>query len=96
MNHEFRLTTKQNVRRYDFFMLFIGAVGPLLILPQVWDVLVRHQTAGVSVVTWGGLGVLAILWIIYGVINRERAIIFTNVLLCILDFAVAIGVLFLR
>ena len=91
MNHEFRVTRKE-MRSYDSFMTFIGVVGPLFIVPQVLRVW-SGQTEGISLFTWTALGVVSMLWLLYGILRREKAIVVTNVILIVLNFAVVAGVL---
>ena len=77
-------------------MYGVGILAPLFILPQAVQILVYNNSAGVSFITWFLLGIVAFLWIIYGVIHKEKPIIITNVLFCILNFVVAFGALVSR
>ena len=55
---------------------------------MVW---VDKNAAGLSLFTWTAYVVSPILWLIYGIVHKEKAIIFSNILWIIVDLAVLIG-----
>jgi uncharacterized protein with PQ loop repeat len=83
-------------RIFDNIMFGGSIVGPLLVLPQIVQVWSYHAVQGVSVVTWGLLGVGSVLWFIYGLIHDEKPLMLCNALLVICDFLVVLGVLMNR
>lgn len=70
----------------------VAVVGPLMTLPQIYNVWVRGQTAGVSVVTWSLYTACAAIWIAYGASIRDRPLVISNVLWFLLDGAVVLAV----
>jgi uncharacterized protein with PQ loop repeat len=73
-------------------MYFVGIIAPIMTLPQLWEIWVNHQTAGVSMATWIAYAIVSGIWATYGVIHRDKPIIFTQTLLFILGLLVVVGI----
>jgi uncharacterized protein with PQ loop repeat len=80
-------------RFYDKFILIVGPLGPFIALPQLYKVWIEHDVAGVSPYTWGGLAIVAIIWVTYGVLHQAKPIMLTYALWIIMNSSIAIGVL---
>jgi uncharacterized protein with PQ loop repeat len=65
----------------------------LMTIPQVLTIWVGHQAAGVSLVSWSGYLVSALLWFWYGIQKRDKNIYLACVGWIVLDSAVIAGVL---
>src|SRR6185436_5370003 len=63
----------------------------LMTVPQVWNIWVGHQAAGVSVVSWSAYLLSALLWSWYGLQKRDRNIYLPCVGWVGLDAAVIVG-----
>jgi uncharacterized protein with PQ loop repeat len=74
-------------------MSVVGLVQPFALVPQVAAVYVKHQTAGLSPLTWSLLAACNILWALYGVAHKDKLIATTNTLLALFDLTIVIGVL---
>jgi uncharacterized protein with PQ loop repeat len=85
-----------HIRMIDKMIFVIGALGPILTIPQVYDVWVNHQAMGVSVISWTAYVIFDIFWVYYGVVHKERAIIFTYILWIMLNGMVALGAFIYR
>jgi uncharacterized protein with PQ loop repeat len=57
----------------------VGALSLILTLPQVYDVWVLHEVAGVSVITWSMWTISSIVWVLYGIAHRAAAIVFMQI-----------------
>ena len=62
-------------------------------LPQIFNIWVRHQASGVSVLSWGAYLLSAVLWFWYGLQQRDRNIYLPCVGWIVLDGAVIVGTL---
>lgn len=62
-------------------------------LPQVFNIWVRHQAGGVSVLSWSAYLLSAVLWFWYGLRQRDRNIYLPCVGWIVLDGAVIAGTL---
>jgi MtN3 and saliva related transmembrane protein len=79
------------IRMLDRIAIAAGIIGPVMTLPQIYDIYSTHSAAGVSALSWLAFGLLDIPFILYGVVHRDRLILVTYILWCIANFAVAIG-----
>ncbi len=80
-------------RLFDDFIYAVSILGPFVLLPQVVEVWTQKHVQGVSIVSWVLLGILSFCWFIYGVIHKEKPIMFANALSCVFNFLVVLGVL---
>jgi MtN3 and saliva related transmembrane protein len=78
------------------FIYFVGGFGVAVIIPQVTRIWFSKDVDGVSLTTWGGFLIASAFWLIYGLVHREKPIIYTNALVCILDFLIVLGILLHR
>lgn len=74
----------------------IAVIAPIMTIPQLVQIIVSKKVQGISITTWGAYATVSALWVIYGLIHKEKPIILTNVLLFILDFLIVVGVLLYR
>lgn len=73
-----------------------GILGPIFTIPQLVTI-VRHESAqGVSLVSWSAYLGGAFVWLIYGIIHRERPIIFNYGIWVLVDLAIVIAIIFYR
>ena len=84
---------KASIRMFDYLMYAVGLLAPLALLPQVIHLFVYQNAAGLSLPTWCALGVINLLWAIYGDIHKDRLIFLSNTLIAGLDAAMVVGIL---
>jgi len=80
----------------EFLSKVLGSMSVftlLMTIPQVYNIWVSHQTAGVSVISWSAYLFSAILWFWYGLKKRDRNIYLPCVGWVGLDTAVVVGAL---
>ena len=70
---------------------FMSVATMLLTIPQVLTIWLRHEAAGVSVISWGAYFVSATLWFWYGLERRDRNIYLPCIGWLALDAAVIAG-----
>lgn len=63
----------------------------LMTLPQVGSIWLRHEAAGVSVLSWGAYLLSALLWLGHGIAQRDKNIYLPCIGWIILDSAVLVG-----
>jgi len=73
--------------------VFISLIGPVAMLPQVYDVFARQSASGLSLTTWSLWTLLAIVWIYYGYVHKEKPILFANIAYFVLQGLVVFGIL---
>ena len=80
-------------RFLDRLMYSVGVLAPLALMPQVISIYVDHEKQGVSLETWVLLAVFNVLWVVYGIVHKDKPIIITHTLFTILDVSIVAGVL---
>jgi uncharacterized protein with PQ loop repeat len=72
-------------------MYVVGIVGPLVSIPQLIEIYAHHQVQGIAISTWIGYTVLAAIWLMYGILHREKPIIVTQSLWLLINSSVVVG-----
>jgi MtN3 and saliva related transmembrane protein len=89
--------SKDPFKRFlDRLIFVVGFLGPLFTIPQLVNVWIAKQVAGVSFASWAAYAALDIVWIVYGFVHKEKPIVFAYMLWFIANAGVAIGVLVVR
>ena len=83
---------KKWIKNLDKIIYLAGLAAPLLIIPQVLEVWVGKKTAGVSVSTWMGFTIVAIIWLIYASVHKSKPLIIMYIGLIIMYALVFTGV----
>ena len=68
-----------------------GIIGPVVTLDQLRKVWIVQDAEGISVISWVGYLVAAILFMIYGIAHKEKPIIFTYAIWIVLDILMIVG-----
>jgi uncharacterized protein with PQ loop repeat len=81
--------------RFDNMMVIAGLISPLATIPQIVKLFATHSehAAGQSLTTWLAYTVIALLWVVYGVLNRQRAVLVGNALGTAVYGAMAFGIM---
>jgi len=80
-------------RFLDHLMYGVGVFGPLALLPQVVQIYTMKDASGISLASWALLAFFNILWVLYGIVHKDKPIIIAHVLFAILNALVAVGAL---
>lgn len=92
------LPTKRALIKNAFdVLIYPVAIGaPLALLPQVVQVYKTQDTGGLALSTWLILGILNLVWLMYGIVHRDKPIMLTNVMLACMNFAVVVAIVLYR
>jgi uncharacterized protein with PQ loop repeat len=80
-------------RRLDKAMYVIGVVGPLALLPQVVEVFISHDVSSLSIWTWLPLGIINVIWMLYGWLHKENVVLLANTITAVMNFAVVTAII---
>ncbi len=87
--------THRSERRFAPYvdsLLYLGGIaGPVVTLPQVVQIFAQQDAGGVSLFSWSAYLVGASIWFTYGLIHREKPILFFNALNIPIYAAVVLG-----
>ena len=70
---------KYSANLLDRFIYLIAFAGPVMTIPQIYDIWVVRQLS-VNTVTWGSYLFIGVVWLCYGLVHKEKPIIFSNLL----------------
>ena len=79
-------------RLMDRLIYAVGIIGPLMTLPQLINIWVYRNSAGVSVLSWGAFGIIAFFWVLYGIMHKEKPIILAHSLWVLFDVLIVVGI----
>ncbi len=89
--HTFKhISKKKQINFFDRVMMVAGVIYPLTSIPQIIEVF-SGNTAGVSILSWGGFMFFTVLFTAYGYVHKIRLIYVTNLLWLIMQGAVITG-----
>lgn len=72
-------------------MIFVAVVGPFANLPQLLKIWIKKKTNGVSIVSWILFSILSLVWLIYGIVKKDKYIIISLGITLILQLLIVIG-----
>jgi len=84
------------IRRVDTLMFVVGIIGPLVSVPQLIKIFGEHTVSGISIASWFGYIGLTLLWLLYGLVHKERPIIITQALWLVVNIVTVIGAIIYR
>jgi len=81
-------------KRYlDYLMYGVGVAAPLALVPQITQLYTTKSSAGLALPTWLLFVVVNLLWATYGVVHKDKHIIYANAFMALFNGAVVVGVL---
>jgi uncharacterized protein with PQ loop repeat len=83
--------TPKKTLNIDSLVYFAAIFGPLVTLPQVYDIWILRKTE-ISVVTWVGYIVAALIWLVYGLKHGSKPIVFTQSAWIVISSLIVVGV----
>jgi MtN3 and saliva related transmembrane protein len=89
-------SSNKTKRLFDIIIPVVVFFGPLSNLPQLLDIWIQKNASAVSLLSWLGFIVVAIVWLIYGIIHEEKPIITMNIGLIATEVLIIIGILLYR
>lgn len=88
-----RKAQAQTKRTIDIFAYLVSFASLFFTLDQVrlaWS----GDVAGISVLAWSFYSLSSIVWLMYGYVHHDRALIITNAVWVVMSFAVVAGLFF--
>lgn len=78
-------------RMMDKLIYAVAFIGPIMTIPQVTKIWLEKNAGGISIIAWLTFAIINIFWVIYGVMHKEKPIIFSSSMLFVLNLLVVIG-----
>jgi uncharacterized protein with PQ loop repeat len=80
-------------RFMDKAIYFVGAFGLIMTIPQLTKIWIGKNATGVSIISWSAYLITATFWLFYGIMHREKPIIFIYSGWILLEFAIILGII---
>ena len=80
-------------RLLDYLMYAVGILAPLALVPQIIQLYTTKSSEGLALPTWILFTIFNILWATYGVVHKDKHIIYANALMALFNSIVVAGVL---
>ena len=95
MKHFF--LSQKHKRRFspyvDTLIYLGGLINPLITFPQLYEIFANQSARDVSLISWTGYLFGAGIWLVYGIVHRERPMIFIYSLAIPIYVGIVVGVL---
>ncbi len=78
-------------RLIDKVVYLAGIVGPIMSIPQILEIYVGQNAAGVSPISWFSWALFNIPWVMYGFAHREYPIVLAYSLWFLVNITIGIG-----
>lgn len=76
----------------DKLVFLVGVFGPIFTIPQIYTIYSTKNSGGVSGLSWSFYFVSSLIWLIYGITHKEKALILTNILWIIINAVILLGI----
>ena len=75
----------------DRLTYLVALIEPAITLPQLYLIFHDKTAAGISLSSWLGYEIFTVIWLIYGIVHKEKVIILYQTLWLILQAGVIVG-----
>jgi MtN3 and saliva related transmembrane protein len=83
------------LRRFEPLMVITGIATPLATVPSISKLYFTHvqHASGQSLTTWSIFAAASLLWLVYGLLNRNPAIYAGNMIALVMNLLMVNGIL---
>lgn len=78
---------------FDKFVYVAGILGWIMTLPQLFNVWILKEIAGVSFITWVTYDLIALVWVGYGILHKDKHLVIIYSGWLVLDALIVMGIL---
>jgi uncharacterized protein with PQ loop repeat len=91
LRHEAYPHPNKWIKFLDRFLIVVAVVGPLMAIPQVFQIFAYKDATGVSALSFSLFTLFDVPWIFYGLIHKDKPIIFAYSLWFIINAVIVVG-----
>ncbi len=91
-----KIVKKQKTTALDKLTFVAGIALPLSTIPQAISIYSSKDATGVSLLTWGFYLFSSTMFAIFGIIHKEKLLIFTYIPFVVIELIIVIGLLLYR
>jgi len=81
-------------RFIDNSIFFVSFIGPIMTIPQLYEIWIVRNASGVSTISWASYLFVNTFWLVYGILHKEKPIIMANALWLLIDILIVGGTIF--
>lgn len=78
---------------FEKFMIVFATVEPIATIPQILQIWGGHNTEGVSLLTWSFYTATSVIWLVYGLLKKDKPLIVSGALWVASQSIVVVGIL---
>lgn len=75
----------------DRLTYLVAAIEPIVTIPQVYVIFHDKTAEGIAISSWIGYELFTIIWLWYGIVHKEKVIIFYQLCWLVLQLIIIIG-----
>lgn len=79
----------------EFLIYFVGFLGTILALPQVYRIWFIKDLTDVSVIPWIALASFTPFWILYGFVHKKTSLVMTYLIWFLINISIVVGIMWL-
>jgi len=80
----------------DKLIYAAAIIGPLLTIPQAYNVWILKNAGGVSIITWLFMSFASATWLWYGIVHKDKPIIFSSIIWLVMQTLIWTGTVIYR
>jgi len=93
-NHFLRKKKKNKIKgTVDHLIYGVVIIGPVMNLPQLLQIWIKKNAAGVSTISWASFALFSFIWLLYGIYHKEKPLIIMNSALIVIQGSIVISAL---
>jgi len=77
----------------DKSVYIAGLFGLVMTIPQILKIWVEQNASGVSILSWIAYLFMSSAWVAYGMVHKEKLIVFTYTLWVLMKILIIVGVI---
>lgn len=75
----------------DHIIYVVCVAIPLIAIPQAWKIWSQQNAGGISLITYGGFVLANVIWVIYGILHKEKPVIILYTALFVVNVFIVVG-----
>ncbi|MCX6762259.1 MAG: SemiSWEET family transporter [Candidatus Moranbacteria bacterium] len=96
-NHFLKKKNKKRIRgTVDHLVYGVVIVGPMMNLPQLFQIRINKSAKNISIITWASFALFSFIWLLYGLVHKEKPLIIMNSALILIQGLIVAGALFYK
>jgi len=77
----------------DGLIYVMGIIVPVFTIPQAMQIWLNKTAEGLSLITWTVYLINTVIWMIYGILHKEKPVILTFSLITVLNIIIVVGII---